>query len=312
MKKITLFVSGLLFCAFAYAQIPNAGFETWFTETETATNFIVPQHWTTSDELEFSFDNGYAGAAVSKTGTFHSGSFAAFCQVAVNHGDTLEGVLYSCDSLKQLLNYAFAGKMCGFPCTIRPASLQGYYQFNGAGGDSAGFIVFLTKWNNVSHKRDTIVYTRFQTNTNAASYTLINVPLNYINNAEYPDTALVIVGIRSKNGKTAHIGTTFYIDDLAFNGTVNLGVNNLSSSDNNAVFYPNPFDSKAMLSINGSVKLNDARLEIYNVLGQNVKTEQNINENNIAIEKGSLENGMYFYRLINNGMIISSGKFILN
>ena len=312
MKKFTLIVLSISVYVSGYSQIPNAGLETWMTETQTATNFVVPQHWTTSDELVYAFDNGYAGASVSKTASSHSGSFAAFCQVAVNHGDTVNGVLYSCDSLSQLLSFTFTGKICGFPCTIRPASLQGYYKFNGVGGDSAAFLVYLTKWNIVSHKRDTIVYTFYETNVNAASYTLINVPLHYINNAEYPDTAIIGTGIEGKFRKTAHIGSTFYIDDLAFNGTVNLGVNNLSSVGISSVFYPNPFDNNATLNVNGPVKICNARLEIYDVLGQCVRDVQNINQTNIPIVKGDLQNGVYFYRLINKGEIITTGKFILN
>jgi hypothetical protein len=309
MKKVTLIAAGLSMSLLGHTQIPNAGFETWVSETETATHFFVPQHWVSSDELIYAFDAGYAGASVTQTAASHSGSFAAMMQVVANHGDTVNGVLYSCDSLVQLIRYSFSGKICGFPCTIRPQYLQAYYKFNGVGGDSAAFYIYMTKWNGV--KRDTIVYTQYENNTNVGAYTIVNVLLMYKNNLEYPDTALIGVGIRAKNGGTAHIGSTMSADDLAFTGSVGLGINNLAAVSSNVVLYPNPFDNNATLGIPQSIKLNNAAVEIYNVLGQNVRTIQNITENNVSIEKGNLQNGIYFYQLINSGEIINSGKFII-
>jgi hypothetical protein len=312
MKKITFLLLGLCISNFIFSQIPNAGLENWYTETETATHFFVPQHWISSDEVVNTFFSGYSGISVTQTATSYSGSFAAMMQVAANNSDTCPGAIYSCDSLAQFMKFIFNNKMAGFPCTLRPASLQGYYKFTGVGGDSATCIVLMTKWNSVTHKRDTINYTKSGNGITAAAYTFFNVPLHYINNAEYPDTALMGIGIQGKNGKTAHIGSIMYVDALAFNGSVNLGVNELNTESGNVMLYPNPFNNNATLSISPQIKLNNAIVEIYNVLGQTVRTIQNISENNINIEKGNLQSGIYFYRLLNNSEPLSTGKFILN
>ncbi len=264
MKKITLLAAGLFLNLLGFAQIPNPGFETWYTETESPTHYLVPQHWISTDQFNNYLNNAYTGTSLTQTASSHSGNFAAQMQVVASGGDTIAGALFSCDSASQIIAYSFAGKMAGFPCTIRPQSLQGYYKFSGTGGDSALFLVYLTKWNGAS--RDIIAYGRLESNATVGSYTMVNDILTYYINTEYPDTALIACGIQGFKGKTAHIGSTMSLDDLAFNGSVPVGVDNLANSSGNVVLYPNPFNNNATLSIPQSVKLNSASLEIYNVL----------------------------------------------
>lgn len=313
MKKFTLAASLLISLASFAQTIPNAGFETWQTETQTPTHFLVPTHWVTNDEIINSFTASYSGTSSVQTASSHSGSYAVMMQTVINSGDTVNGAIYSTDSLNQVMADIFGGNYAiGFPDAVRSANLQGYYKFNGTGSDSALIGVILTKWNNVSHKRDTLVMTRYEIGANAASYTMFNFPLIYLINSEYPDTAFVDAGITGPHGKKSHVGTTFYLDDLAFNGTVALGVNEVADAHNNVRIYPNPFSTSATLVIGNNVNTSGATVEICNVLGQTVRTLSNFSSHNLTIEKGDLQSGVYFYRLLDKqGALLGTGKFII-
>lgn len=313
MKKLLTLASVLVAIAGISQTIPNAGLENWQTETQTPTHFLVPTHWVTNDELINSISASYTGVSTVQTGITHSGSYAALMQTAINSNDTVNGSIYCCDSLSWLLADVFGGNYAlGFPDAVRSANLQGYYKFTGAGSDSALIGVILTKWNNVTHTRDTLVMTRYEIGANASSYTMFNFPLIYLINSEYPDTAFVDAGITGPHGKRSHVGTTFYLDDLSFNGTVALGVNEVADAHGTVRIYPNPFSTNATLLIGDKVNVDNASVEICNVLGQTVNTISNINSHNVSIEKGHLQSGVYFYRLLDKqGNLLNTGKFIV-
>jgi hypothetical protein len=313
MKKLTLLVATLTISLTGFTQaIPNNGFETWSTETQTAHPFFVPAHWTSSDELINVFNTSYAGVSVSQTSSSYSGTYAVLMQTAINNGDTVNGSIFSTDSLSYIVGNALGGNYgLGFPDAVRSASLQGYYKFTGVGKDSVAIGVALTKWNNISKTRDTLVKSVMYIGANAGSYTLFNLPLVYLINYENPDSAYIGAAINGPNGKNSHVGTSFYLDALAFNGTVPLGINELPDADKKVSIYPNPFSSSATLTINATISADNNTIEICNVLGQTVRTITNVNTSSITIERGSLQSGIYFYRLINAGNLVSTGKFIV-
>jgi hypothetical protein len=314
MKKTTigllLFVSAGI-TAFSQA-IPNFSFENFHTETQTPHNYVVPVSWSTSDMAANDFTPTYSGSSVTITPTSYLGSFAVLMQTAANSGDTVAGAVYSVDSVALIIdNLLGANYGLGFPCNARPASLQGYYKFTGVGNDSIEFIIALTAWDNVHHGRDTVAYVNSYFGQMAGTYTLINVPITYRINNIVPDTALIATGIVGPNGAKSHIGTQYYLDDLSFNGSVPLGVNSVTQTDANVRLYPNPFTDRAILAVSNVVTLSGATLEITNVLGQTVRTIQNINANTIPIERADLQSGMYFYRLINKQNLVSTGKLVI-
>jgi Secretion system C-terminal sorting domain len=75
--------------------------------------------------------------------------------------------------------------------------------------------------------------------------------------------------------------------------------------------YPNPFSSEAVLSISPSIQINNAVLFVYDIAGRLVSSINNITKNEIIINRGNLKNGLYFYKLTDNGNIIGNGKFII-
>jgi len=92
---------------------------------------------------------------------------------------------------------------------------------------------------------------------------------------------------------------------LTSNGCGNLGLNNFETLNAIAV-YPNPVSQYFMIT---SPQLQMDEVEMYNVLGQLVKTQKLIQTNNtIHIEE--LPSGTYYLRIYNEGKFLKSDKVI--
>lgn len=218
MNRVILIVC-LIFCfmgkAFSQSEtIPNAGFEQWYAYPFTI--YETPRGWTDNDLLYQHFDPGYKGITVLKTTRSHSGKYALQLGNSFDHGDTVNGGIYSVGNIDSLLKMLQHITAAGFPCDQRYESFTGYYIFNAMPGDTAVFGAILTKWNWVKKSRDTIVNSVLRTGDAQNDYVPFTVPLKYRVKNEVPDTALLSIGIQSV--KQPRIGTTLIIDDLAFSG----------------------------------------------------------------------------------------------
>ncbi|MES2513841.1 MAG: T9SS type A sorting domain-containing protein [Bacteroidota bacterium] len=93
-------------------------------------------------------------------------------------------------------------------------------------------------------------------------------------------------------------------------GTLNTAsVSQINLNNNKTILFPNPFSNSAILKT--SVALNDATLKIYDVLGQEVFIQPNINAEEIKINRGNLAAGNYYYKLTQKSVLISTGKLII-
>lgn len=105
------------------------------------------------------------------------------------------------------------------------------------------------------------------------------------------------------------------ISDLESNRNDNMGIDNLNS--NKTTFssnYPNPFDSKTKVDFFIESNIKRARLVIYDLNGNTVKT-MNVNERgvkaNLSIDKQNLKSGIYFYTLIADDIVIGTKKMLV-
>ncbi|MBL7888747.1 MAG: T9SS type A sorting domain-containing protein [Bacteroidia bacterium] len=94
---------------------------------------------------------------------------------------------------------------------------------------------------------------------------------------------------------------------LTFNSCP-VGIN--EQVENNSIsIYPNPFADQAVLSSNKA--FNNASIRIHNVLGQYVKTIEQVNGNEVVIEKEGLEEGVYFVQVVENNILLEITKIII-
>ncbi len=74
--------------------------------------------------------------------------------------------------------------------------------------------------------------------------------------------------------------------------------------------YPNPFKYSTIIEFN-NVNNEVHTLNIFNIQGKLIRTIDNISGNTIQIERENLSDGLYFYVLQLNSMIIGTGKLIV-
>ena len=95
------------------------------------------------------------------------------------------------------------------------------------------------------------------------------------------------------------------------------GIPSQNNTSTNVSIYPNPFSTTATLVINwGRDAINrvstNTYLQIYNLLGQEVKTIPIINQKEITINRDNLPDGMYFYKIIGNkNETVATGKMVI-
>jgi hypothetical protein len=74
--------------------------------------------------------------------------------------------------------------------------------------------------------------------------------------------------------------------------------------------YPNPLSSVLNLKIAKDVVLNETTLKIVDWMGKEVKIVS-LKSHETSIDRGQLQNGIYFYRVTNGGQSIDSGRLIV-
>jgi len=312
MKKIYLFSFCLSLLLSSNSQtIPCPGFENWVNSNESGTNYLVPQNWITVDQAQNAFTPTYTGISSLQTTSKNSGQYAVLMQTSVSGGDTVSGGIISHASLATFFSAVFGGgNALGFSYALRSANLQGYFKFTGVSGDSGFIALTMTKWNTSQQKRDTLAVEEKGFGVNATNYTFFSIPITYSLNL-FPDTVVIIAAIDGPNGQTSHIGTQFYLDDLTFSGTVPVGIKENLYDNNYLRIYPNPFSGTATLELSTAVSLNNARVIIYDAWGREVKTLHDFASYTVPLDRGELQSGIYFYRLLDEGEIITDGKFII-
>jgi len=312
MKKFYFTILSLgLFMSGNSQTIPCPGFETWVNSNESGATYLIPQGWITVDQIQNAFNPAYTGVSTTRTTSKNSGQYAALMQTVIMGTDTVGGGMVACPSVATFISSVFgANQSFGFPYSTRSANLQGYYKFTIAGGDAAFISVIMTKWNTSQQKRDTLASADFAWTTNASNYTMFSAPITYSLNL-FPDTASIIVAIEGPAGQNSHVGTQFYLDDLAFSGTVPVGISELQGGNELIRVYPNPFSNNATFELSTRVSLNNTKVIIYDVLGKEVKTLSDLTGYKMNLERDDMQSGLYFFRLLNEGELITSGKFMI-
>lgn len=78
------------------------------------------------------------------------------------------------------------------------------------------------------------------------------------------------------------------------------------------MIYPNPFHESAVLSIDQNRVLENGIFTLYDITGKVVMKMTNVTSTTISINRNTLENGVYFYTFTDNGVVIGSGKLVVN
>jgi len=268
---ILAFISVLLsFQTKSQTQIINQNFENW-TNNNNAVN------WKT-----FNFFNLFFTAA--KTTDKFEGNFAAKLTTQNVFGTIVPGVITLGD-----LDLTTFRPIGGQSYTDRPSGLSFQMKYAPVAGDSMFFFAYLTKWNEITHKSDTIGGTAYFTEYNYQDYTNISLPFIYFS-TETPDT--INIGFLSsafspKTGSVLIVDDLQITNDLVFPTTLCLPATNISSTGFTANWLPIPGATNYLLDISEN-------LNFTSFLPGFEQFEVGTDNSYIL---NSIEPGIYYYRI---------------
>lgn len=296
MKKL-IFIFGIFaFTIFRGKSQPNGGFENW----STVYTLQEPDNWQTLNFVSLNPPNplsAFKATGIDK----HSGNYALKLKTVYFDNNPFPS------EIGDSTGAVFTGKITlspfaykyGFPYTDRPEKLEFWSKYSPVGGDTAGALVILKKWNGI--ESDTIAIGGV--NINATSgYSPFQVDLVYYSD-ELPDTA-VIGFASSKIPLIARLNSTLYVDDVIFTGWV--GVNQYDKNAELVKIFPNPASDN--VNILSSMEASD-NIQVSDVTGKIVGNYK-IRNCEVNINTGAFAVGIYIYEIRNNAnRMLCKGKF---
>jgi len=98
---------------------------------------------------------------------------------------------------------------------------------------------------------------------------------------------------------------------LIFKKDLSIGMNPSYISKLQVSIYPNPFSEKTTIYLTGKTNNKNLDFELYDFTGRKIK-ELQLNNSITKLERNGLVNGMYLYRLTNDGELLAAGKLMVN
>lgn len=253
-------------------QLPNSGFENWSLREE----YIEPDGWISTNAFAyFGAPETCYPVEESRTGKW---AMKLESRYDPNTGNSLQAFL----AIGNSYDYA------GIAFTHRPQSFSFYYKHNHRDTAIAG--IFLTKWNTLLRRRDTLAsaFTFFIDSTN--TFTLRQMPLTWARQGN-PDTCIAIF-LSSLKAKP-NPGNYLVVDDMRLDGF--LGTELVEKES--IVIYPNPTLSTVTINSNTPV----TNIAVWSLDGRLLFVE-----NSTSFSMAHLPPGSYMVKAsLENGGIIN-------
>lgn len=309
MKKLLLsFVALTALLTGANAQAPDFGFENWTAIAPPFINTEDPNGWASLNALTAT---GTAQSVYKETTAPAAGAISAKIVTVKVTGATLPnpygGTIDTAGILAiGKISVAPPGLTYGYGLIDRPAVLTFQSKYTPMTGDSAFVIAYMTHWNTATSRRDTIGTGRYATNANTTTYSNNSLTMVYkpAFDTVMADSEQIFISssiYRSHHG--AKIGSTFYIDNLAWSGYVS--TNDLAGIRSSVTVYPNPATDRIAIECSVTAKT----VTVMDITGRVVGSYL-MDNNKAEIITSGMAKGIYMYNVIDpHGMILNRGKF---
>lgn len=305
MKKwITFLFIGAISISLSAQNIPDGGFETGWTEYEHTSG----NYWDYQNSLFYSLNELYEEPLIGVLSTYRetdaqSGNYALKL-VSKAPPTFIPGAIgtISPDFIQEFLNNGGLDVRKDFAFTEQPVALMGYYKYIPISGDSAAidFAVYNGDVELAAYKKveKSIVN----------SWTSFYLPLTY-NTTDLPNKVKILfvasaaydfANLENCQGRE---NSTLYIDNIAF--AYASGLVEPLMNDFKVELFPNPAVDGLNFTFGEEV---NAELLVYSITGALV-TKQNVQGTQYRLNLSDIETGTYFYRLISDNTILTSGKF---
>jgi len=307
MKRLLLSIFSVASFALGLtAQVaPDMGFESWTTIPFSTKQ--DPNGWTSLNAL--SVIGPTAQSVFKETSAVGSGLASAKIVTVYVNGTTIPnpygGNLDTAGILAVgKINISPPSLQYGYAYASRPATLAFKSKYSPVGNDSAFVLAYMTHYAGSNH-RDTVGDGKIGIGVASTSYGVHTLTMNYKTAflSVLPDSMQIFISSSVYSHDGARIGSTFYIDSLAWAGYV--GINEIDGNAGTVSIYPNPTSNKISIKCSVSVK----SVEITDISGRKVGYYPMTN-NEVSIETNTYTPGLYLYNIIDNDKkVINRGKF---
>lgn len=254
MKTLTkLFIISLLISSLsANSQIPNAGFETWKSQSLGLFSYQYASGW---ENNNIYFQMRKKQAPVTKTMDSHSGQYAISLKNVPDTGDFRMGGSINAivgEPLDDNVSYKF-------PISSKPLSLLGFYKYGSALTDTFTIYVSLYKDGDYIGGGDRVF------TTNVTTWSPFKVEIEY-NQDETPDSASISMTLGGYSSVVE--GTEFILDDLSFDTDIT-GVAEQQLAKMNVSVNPNPFTDFTQIQFE-QLAQGKTTIEVFDIIGNRI------------------------------------------
>lgn len=287
MKRILLLGFIILTtAAITKSQDYNFGFESWLDHG----TYEEPEFWGTFNPVSF------IGIQVIKdTVDVYEGNYSL--KLSAGPIPAAVAVLGSINVNSALIEP-------GRPYNERPTKLKCYYKTILVNNDSSAIAAFLTKYNTVTHQRDTIAAAGSLFYTNVTSWTLLELDFDY-NSTEIPDTIGIILSSTANPDGLGNEGCELSIDAMELVVPAS-GVEEQTAKSSISIF-PNP--AKDELKILNSAVAEKLFVHFYDITGKEIYSSSfSSSFETVAVK--NFASGMYSVKIDDGEKTKFSGSFL--
>ncbi len=288
MKRILLL--SFIICAIissAKSQDYNFGFESWIDHG----TYEEPEFWGTFNPVQF------IGIQVIKdTVDVYQGNYSL--KLSAGPIPAAVAVLGSINVNSALIEP-------GRPYNQRPTKLKCYYKTILINNDSSAIAAFLTKYNTVTHQRDTIAVAGKLFHSDVTSWTLLENDFVY-RSAETPDTIGIILSSTANPDGLGNEGCELYIDAMELVLPSSSGVEEQATKNSISIF-PNPVKDELKISNTGIAE--KFFVHFYDITGKEIYSSSfSSSSESIAVKE--FAPGKYSVKIDNGEKIKFLGSFL--
>lgn len=280
MRALFIFSFLLPIIVFSQNPVPNPGFEFW-TQGE-------PDEWRTNNSLPTQI-------TIQSTIDANAGNYAAEASVIDLTGTIIPPFLS-----------AEGANGTGFPVSVDYTTLQCWYKVNLVGGDE--FIVSVVMYDDSSNA---IGSADVAITASASTFTQLSLPINYPVSTNVASCIIQFIAADSTGIVTAHLGTSFIIDDVELTGI------NSSGQEKRDIFlsvYPLPASDYIFVDTD-FLQDGPAVITILDCMGKMVVQEEvqvsKMNYDKLRINFPGMSAGLYFLQL-NQGIFRVTKKILVS
>lgn len=270
----------ITFVGVSQQQLVNSDFENWTTVTvgvddppnefqdaiQIQLDSLEGGIWGSGNTLIDTLDDVYLLPFLQDTTYSHSGNKAVLLRTQMIGPLPATGTLWTGYIGKAFdLGTPLFGAKTGTPFTGTPSNFKGYIDYKSVQGDSCQIACYLTKWNGVSGKRDTVGGGIYWTDQTTNAFIEFDVPIFY--NTLSPSVDSIIVLMLSSYGGVefrGKEGSTLIVDSIYMEyGAIALDVEDLEETVDVKIYSKN-----GNIIIDAEDILRNAKVEVYDITGK--------------------------------------------